>query len=560
MTPIRTTALAALAALWPAAAPADEKPADKAPRVLLAAGAPTRDFQFLRTLVAQDEDARAASAVFVQPAPGKNEARPGAADGAPKPLERFPDRLGDKAAKAEDKPYDLASYDVIVAFDLDWTRLKGEEPDLLHKWVEKGGGLVLVAGPVNTVELTRSGDKDAAKRLDPIRDLYPVVLQDARAANDRDTADPWPLHFVGGKEGLTFLKLNPRGRGPHAGWKEFFGADDKAPGGVERGFFDAYAVTAVKPAATVLATFADLRAKLKDGSGMPYLVAADVGKGRVIYLGSGETWRLRQYRTAFFDRFWLEMIRSAAGTAKPAPEPPAAEVALEVKALRGLRAFRQSRAEMEALRKLARETAGPAGGRKKAEVGDEYYQALADLADALASGDEIRIEAAEKEYAAAQARGRPDLDDAVALTEAARKAAPDLLRRMRPAQLTAFAAALGADATDPRERLLAALAEVRGDKGEAKAAADVAAAARALAGVEADKSERVAARMVALLGKARGLSDEEFKTQKADLEKEVDKIVGDVSPVEVLRREAEYALAELLSNPRLGEALDARLK
>jgi hypothetical protein len=563
MTRIRTTAaLAALAALWPAAARAADKPAPP-PRVLLAAAAPTRDFQFLRTLLAQD-DKRAELSVFVQPPPGAGEARPGAADGAPKPLERFPDRLDDKAGKAEDKPYDLSSYDVIVAFDLDWSRLKGDEPDLLRKWVNKGGGLVVVAGPINTLELTRPKD-DKGKRseqLEPIRDLCPVVFADVRAETiNRDTNDPWPLHFAERKEAPTFLKLNPRGRGRAAGWKEFFGKDDKAPGGVERGFYDVYPVVSVKPTGSVVATFGDPRAKLKDGTEMPYLVAADVGKGRVIYLGSGETWRLRQHRTAFFDRFWTEMIRSAAGVAKAEPEQPVGEVALEVKALRVLRAFRESREEMEALRKLARETAGPAGERKKAEVGDDFFQALAELGDALEAGDDVRIEEAQKQFDALRAKDRPELDDAVALTEAARKAAPDRLRRMRPAQLTAFAAALGADVTDPRERLTAALAKVRGPKGEEeKAGADVAAAVRALVGVDEAKSERVAARIVALLGKARGLGDDEFKAKKADLDKEVEKIVGEVGPDEVLRHEAEYALAELLSNPRLEAALDARLK
>src|SRR5205085_113088 len=60
MTRIRTTAaLTALGALWlaaPAPAGAADKPAAPPLRVLLAAAAPTRDFQFLRTLLQGDAD------------------------------------------------------------------------------------------------------------------------------------------------------------------------------------------------------------------------------------------------------------------------------------------------------------------------------------------------------------------------------------------------------------------------------------------------------------------------------------------------------------------------
>jgi hypothetical protein len=39
---------------------------------------------------------------------------------------------------------------------------------------------------------------------------------------------------------------------------------------------------------------------------MPY------GKGRVVYLGSGELWRLRQYDETFYERLWMNLVRHAA--------------------------------------------------------------------------------------------------------------------------------------------------------------------------------------------------------------------------------------------------------
>ncbi len=44
----------------------------------------------------------------------------------------------------------------------------------------------------------------------------------------------------------------------------------------------------------------------------PYLVTMPHGKGQTVYLGSGETWRLRAYREGFHERFWTGLARHAA--------------------------------------------------------------------------------------------------------------------------------------------------------------------------------------------------------------------------------------------------------
>ena len=117
--------------------------------------------------------------------------------------------------------------------------------------------------------------------------------------------------------------------------------------------------------------------------------------------------------------------------------------------------------------------------------------------------------------------------------------------------------------TDPRERLVKALTAVRNLKPDEwkeqrdEIADDVAAA---LAGANADKADKATDRVVALLSKVHGLSAKEFEGQKADLEKAVDEIVAGVGPEEVVKNRAEHALAELLSNPRLVEALESALE
>ena len=60
-----------------------------------------------------------------------------------------------------------------------------------------------------------------------------------------------------------------------------------------------------------MATFADPRARLADGKEQPFLVTMPYGSGKVVYIGSGEVWRLRQYSEAFHERFWIKLARYA---------------------------------------------------------------------------------------------------------------------------------------------------------------------------------------------------------------------------------------------------------
>ena len=303
--------------LWPAVlalllapAPAGDRPV----RVLLLTDAPTREYQFLRTLLVRDSDRKKAElSIYLQPPAGQAPRAGVVADvPAERLLKRFPSRFEPGAKeKPGERPDNLASYDVAVAFDFDWLRLKPEEVKRLGEWVKAGNGLVLVAGPVNTPAL--ASPKERAKARAAL-DLWPVVPGDSAGDKaEADTSRPWRLHFPSGGAGAPYLKLQPDGKGPLAGWAGFFvdRADAKAP----RGFFRAYPVRAVKPGATVVATFANPRAKTAGDKERPFLVTMRRGKGRVVYLGSGETWRLRQYREAYHETFWRQLLACAAGLA-----------------------------------------------------------------------------------------------------------------------------------------------------------------------------------------------------------------------------------------------------
>lgn len=281
-------------------------------RVLLFGDAATRDLQFARTLFVRETDrGRAILSVCLQ------RARPGAVQDVPpeRLLTRFPGSLRAPGEKGEDRYDNLAEYDLIVAFDPDWTQLLPEHMANLERWVEAGGGLVVIGGPVYTFQLTRSANYEKVR---PLLDLYPVILDDSRVQGaggiDRPTTEPWRLNFPGATAEMEFLKLDEDRAEPLAGWEEFFtghprGEDKNAP--VVRGFYNYYPVKDKKPSAVVVATFADPRARLADSREQPYLVVAPFKRGRVVYLGSGEAWRLRQYREAYHERFWTKLARYA---------------------------------------------------------------------------------------------------------------------------------------------------------------------------------------------------------------------------------------------------------
>jgi hypothetical protein len=283
-------------------------------RVLLFASGPTREYQFLRALLAQEMEAKRADVcVCLQPAPGK-EPRSGIVQDLPaeRVLTSFPDRV--KATDAKQRRAALESYDVIVAFDPDWGRLDADTFAALREWIKnRGGKLVLIAGPINTRQLARQG---VADKFRPIADLYPVTLTDIRIfEGDIDTSKPRRLTFSREAGEWSFLKLDDRGKDALAGWEEFFTgrktSEAKGDAELRHGFFSYYPVQGVKSGAVVLATLADPKARLKDGTDQPFLVTMPVGKGRVVYLSSGETWRLRQYQAEYHKRFWLGLLASS---------------------------------------------------------------------------------------------------------------------------------------------------------------------------------------------------------------------------------------------------------
>jgi hypothetical protein len=300
-------------------------------RILLVAGAPSREFSFIRTLLVREvQDKRASLTTFVQ-----NEA---GTTGKLTPelnetiLGRFPNRfdLSNKKLDEGEKGYNLNDYDVILAFDPDWSELSQQQADDLGRWVrEGGGGFIYVAGPVNTFQLARVEENNG--RLLPLLNMLPVIPADIIAAHIQGIPrTPRRLYLYPERVvGSDLLKLDDKVTDdPKAGWEQFFTDRDKYvkitdtdPDGnlkellPHRGFFSAYPVKEVKPGAAVLAELIDAGDD-RQPVVKPWIVTNNPSAAyRTAFLASGELYKLRTFEPEtgtgreYFERFWVKMIK-----------------------------------------------------------------------------------------------------------------------------------------------------------------------------------------------------------------------------------------------------------
>jgi hypothetical protein len=252
---------------------------DRKTRVLLVAGGPMRDYQLVRNLVHRDRTIDVD--VLLQTGV------PGISQESDNVIFQFPETREE-----------LFNYDVIVAFDPDWQKIRGESGatlDLLSEWVfSQAGGLMLVAGEVNTTPLAVASDA-LKQEMSKLLELYPVFLDSHRTLEDEDFQQPWPIEFT--RDGIEagFLQLTENAATSAAAWKEF------------PGVYRCFPTSGPKAGATVYARFTDPRSI---GREQPILLASQFfGSGRVLYLGSAELWRLRALEEDYYDRLWIKLLR-----------------------------------------------------------------------------------------------------------------------------------------------------------------------------------------------------------------------------------------------------------
>ena len=244
-------------------------------KVLLIASGPSRDYRFLRNQLRRD--AHATVDVWLQTA------LPGISQDADQLLSDFPD-----------KKEVLYEYDCIVAFDPDWTQLDAQQAELLENWVaEEAGGLIVVAGPIHTSVWAQSPEHLK------IRSLYPVEFQRRLTLLDDGiygSKTPWPIDFSREGRESEFLWLADSPEESNSLWSEF------------AGIFGCYAVKGPKPGARVLGRYSDPEAGYSEERPV-YMAEHFYGGGRVLYLGSGELWRLRSMDLSLFEVLYTKMVR-----------------------------------------------------------------------------------------------------------------------------------------------------------------------------------------------------------------------------------------------------------
>jgi hypothetical protein len=235
---------------------------------------------------------------------------------------------------------------------------------------------------------------------------------------------------------------------------------------------------------------------------------------------------------------------------------------LEVAALQQLHQLDVTPAQLEALAKLAKDAAPKTGERKPAKVSDKYRRTLLQYREALVKGEDERADDLGEELEDLRYSEAPTLDDAIDTADEARKLAPQALKLLGARQTATYLGLYGDDLPDPVEELLAALEKSHGtDDKEWKELRDATAedVGWLLAGLDAGEAGKVGDKVTALLDRAHGLKNVEYQAQKADLEKAAREL-ADVEPTVVLRHVMQRDLAELLSNPQLTTAIEARLK
>ena len=249
---------------------------DRVTQVLLMAGGPSREYQFMRNVLERDKSVAVDVLLGTAGKGGSQDAR--------RILPAFP-------PTAEE----LAEYDVVVAFDYDWRLLDASAQARLERWVSReSGGLVFVAGGI----FMDAWIPDSQTTV--IRNLHPVELRRSGRLTGDDSAgraEPMPLVFS--RDGLDaeFLWLASSRIASQTVWSEF------------PGVFSCFDSAGPKPGATVYARIARPGVAATADSNPIYFAGQFYGSGNVFFMGSGEMWRLRSLDDSLHERFATQLVR-----------------------------------------------------------------------------------------------------------------------------------------------------------------------------------------------------------------------------------------------------------
>ncbi|MGD0388480.1 MAG: hypothetical protein ABSC42_05935 [Tepidisphaeraceae bacterium] len=241
-------------------------------------------------------------------------------------------------------------------------------------------------------------------------------------------------------------------------------------------------------------------------------------------------------------------------------DKPSGEVKLElqVDALSTLHDLNLTPEQLSALKDLASDTAGTLSDTP-APVTADYNAAMKDMRDALLSKDEDRIDSAEDKIGDAADKQDPDSEPDVEQSESAKTKAVTFLKTLSVKQVAGYIGQNAEDIDDPTELLLDAVHQSRdlSDDDFASLRDDTSKELGMLSGgVNPGKPPKIVSKVNQLLTRVHRLSAEEYGDQQSALEDEARKLVAGMDPIPCLRHWMENEMADLLSNPELGQAID----
>jgi len=268
--------------------------------------------------------------------------------------------------------------------------------------------------------------------------------------------------------------------------------------------------------------------------------------------------------------------KAAASIAVVPPPADVNDLSMEVAALRTLyllKAGPENANENNTYEVLKIEAKGCAQApkqRRAAEVGPKYKKVLIELRAAFIANQVDRINELSEQLEELNDDEQPDLDDAVEITDLARKQGPRVLRGYFDARrIAGYITAYGKDFPDPHYLMITTVKGLRkGEKPtpeEWKQTSDFVINEVALAfGGISGKHDMVAEKVGKILEKAYPLTkkqiDEEFKYKGKGLRGEIAGLKHQFTqgPLDVIKHVVERDFAELFSNPRLMSAIAAR--
>jgi hypothetical protein len=251
-------------------------------RVLVIAGSPSPEVQFLRNALLRDPVVDLSC--WLQSA-SENYEQVGH-----RPVRRLPST-----------PQELSYFDVLVLIDPNVKKLGSGWDEMMTKFVgDSGGGLIYVAGELYTNKLFESVKSDSnVESGDAWLSTLPVVLEAGLYQSSVDVRlnarDTWNIELTAdGTEDPIFHFSQDKIKN-----KEILAS---LPG-----MYWYFPVTRAKPGATVLAQHGDQR--MHNQFGRHALMAMQrYGPGRTVFIGFDATYRWRYLHEHYFDGFWSRLI------------------------------------------------------------------------------------------------------------------------------------------------------------------------------------------------------------------------------------------------------------